>query len=362
MADEDRGLALVDGDESADDPDNASAGSGDGGRDVPVKRRRHRWWIPLAILLALLVLGAGGLLWYAAALSSEFSDKVHRGGEAQLPPPSSYTIGPSTDPTVGATNVGVNFVLMGVDKRDGDRGRSDSLMVAHLSGDRKNLYLISFPRDMWVTIPGRGKDKINAAFAYGGTALTVSTLQELLRSRMDHVGMIDMEGFVRLTDVIGGVTIDNPYGFTIDGETFPAGPLELSGERALLFCRARYMLPNGDLDRARNQRLVLKAIISKGLSPSMVSNPAAFTSFVGGVANTMQVDTTLTDERIRELFLSLRITSGDDVREMQAPISGFGTSPGGASIDVVDEARMAELATAIRTDTVGAYYQKYGPR
>lgn len=357
-------LTLV-GDEDVDADDVADA-SGSGGSDddsgaaTAPARKRHRWWIPLAILLALLAIGAGGLLWYAAALSQEFSDKIHRGGEAQLPPPTGVTIAPP-NPTAGAS-AAVNFVLLGVDKRDGDRGRSDSLMVAHLTGDRKHLYLISFPRDMYVEIPGRGKDKINAAFAYGGSALTVSTLQNLLQLRMDHVGMIDMEGFVALTDVIGGVTINNPYGFTVDGQTFPAGPLELSGERALLFCRARYMLPNGDLDRARNQRLVLKAIISKGLSPSMVSNPAAFTSFVGGVANTMQVDSSMTDGRIRDLFLSVRMTSADDIREMQAPISGFGTTSGGASIDVVDEARMAELATAMRTDTLDAYFAKYGAR
>jgi len=356
VVDEEGDLSVMGGASTADSAD----GPGPEGAGAAVKtRRRHRWWIPLVILLALLVLGGGGLVWYAVAIGKEFSDKVHRGGEVQLPE-SSITIGPTAEPTTDSK--AVNFVLMGVDKRDGDRGRSDSLMVAHLSGDRKHLYLISFPRDMWVTIPGRGKDKINAAYAYGGTALTVSTLQELLQLKIDHVGMIDMEGFIRLTDVVGGVTINNPYGFTIDGETYPAGQLELSGDRALLFVRARKMLPNGDLDRARNQRLVLKAIISKGLSPSMVANPAAFTSFVGGVANTMQVDDSMTDDVIRELFLSLRMTSAEDVRDLQAPLTGFGTSPGGASIDVVDEARLAELATALRNDDVESYYQKYGQR
>lgn len=319
----------------------------------PRRAKKRRWWIPLVISLSVLLAVGGGVSLYAWSLSKRFTDNVHRGGDVTLPEP---TI-PAVTPTPGK-QAGVTFVLMGVDQRDGDKGRSDSLMVAHLAGNRKEGYLISFPRDMWVTIPGYGQDKINAAYAFGGTSLTVQTLQDLLGIHVDHVAMIDMEGFVKLTDAVDGVTIDNPYGFTIDGEEFPEGKLELSGERALLFVRARKQLPNGDLDRARNQRLVLQGIIDKGLSPRMIANPTAFSAFVAQVAGTMKVDNGLTDAKIRDLVLSLRM-GRDGVKEMQAPIKGFGTAPNGASIDVVDEARLAELGKAIKDDKVKQYYDRY---
>lgn len=322
--------------------------------EEPRRAKKRRWWIPLVISLSVLLAVGGGISLYAWSLSKRFTDNVHRGGDVTLPEP---TV-PAETPSDDGRQKPVNFVLMGVDKRDGDKGRSDSLMVAHLSADRKNGYLISFPRDMWVTIPGYGEDKINAAYAYGGTALTVQTIQDMLSIKIDHVAMIDMEGFVRLTDAVGGVTIDNPYGFTIEGEEFAKGKLELSGDRALLFVRARKQLPNGDLDRARNQRLVLQGIIDKALSPSMVSNPSAFGDFVAKVADTMQVDDGLTDAKIRELVLSLRM-SRSGVKEMQAPIKGFGTAPTGASIDVVDEPRLAELGKAIENDKVKEYYNRY---
>ncbi len=318
-------------------------------------KRKRRWWIPVVIVLAVLLAAGGGIGLYAWSVSKKFGDSLNRGGEVTLPEPT-FTI-PTTTPKPGS-KAAVNFVLLGVDKREGDVGRSDSLMIAHLSGDRKSAYLISFPRDMWVPLPGRGHDKINAAYAYGGTALTVQTLQELLQIKVDHAAMIDMEGFLALTDAVGGITIDNPDAFTIDGERFDKGEIELEGERALLFVRARKQLPNGDLDRARNQRLVLQGIISKGLSPAMISNPSAFSGFMGKVAATMTVDEGLTDDVIRDLVLSLRLGS-DDVQQMQAPIKGFGTAPTGASIDVVDEERLAELGTAIREDTVDEYYKRY---
>ena len=71
----------------------------------------------------------------------------------------------------------VNILIMGTDSRgEGDQGRSDVLMMAHISGDRKTVYLISFPRDLWVNVPGHGMAKINAAYAWGGMPLTVRPL------------------------------------------------------------------------------------------------------------------------------------------------------------------------------------------
>jgi anionic cell wall polymer biosynthesis LytR-Cps2A-Psr (LCP) family protein len=177
---------------------------------------------------------------------------------------------------------------------------------------------------------------------------------------MNHVAIIDFDGFIRLTEALGGVTVVNEHASKTRGYTFPAGKITIRGDEALAFVRERYELPNGDLDRAERQRLVVKAILEKGLSPETISNPAKFTGFVSEMAKHLVVDDELTDKEIRRTALSLRL-SGNDLHLLQAPISGFGTI-NGASIDVVDRARMAELGKALRTDTMADYVQRYPRR
>lgn len=258
-----------------------------------------------------------------------------------------------------AAHAPMTFVLMGTDSRGGEQGRSDTLMVAYLPGDRQHAYLVSFPRDMWVPIPGHGTAKINAAYAYGGAPLAVATLEQLTQVRMQHAAVIDFEGFIKLTDVLGGVTVYNPHASASRGYTFPQGTITLRGEQALVYVRERYDLPNGDLDRAARQRAVVTAIIDKILTAGTLGNPNKFSATVDAVAACMTVDAGLTNEVIRTTATSIGFTSGSAVRSIQAPISGFGTSADGQSIDIVDHARLAELARAMQTDTMETYFLKY---
>ena len=160
----------------------------------------------------------------------------------------------------------LDYVLIGSDEGDPslDRdGRSDSIMLVHLNQKRNQAYIISFPRDMYVTIPGHGKNKINAAYEIGGPALVVRTLESLTGSRMDHVAMIDFEGFVSLTEDLDGVTVNNRTAFSSHGYNYPKGRITLSGDQALWFVRERNALPS-ELDRAENQRNMLNAILTQG--------------------------------------------------------------------------------------------------
>ena len=118
----------------------------------------------------------------------------------------------------------------------------------------------------------------------------VQTLESLLGTRMDHVVMVDFEGFIKLTESLGGVTVKNKNAFSSHGFDYPKGEITIAGEEALWFVRERKSLPNGDLDRAENQRMVIKAIVAKGLSPEIVANPTAFTGFISGVAEHVTVD------------------------------------------------------------------------
>lgn len=324
-------------------------------------RKRRRWLTVLLISVAVVVVGAvAASAAYLHSIDRSISQNIKREDvlPAESPTAPGQSARPSADPAVAGA---MNFVLLGSDSRDPEdsgAGRSDSIMVVHLNKAHDQAYIVSFPRDMYVEIPGHGKNKINAAFAFGGTPLMVQTLESLLGTRMDHVVMVDFEGFIKLTESLGGVTVKNKTAFSSHGFDYPKGEITISGEKALWFVRERHALPNGDLDRAANQRNVIKAIVAKGLSPEVISNPASFNAFISGVAQHVTVDSTLTDQMIRDLALSLRLTSSD-IELLQAPLSGFGTAPDGQSIDVVDEAQLAALGKAMKTDTMDAYVTKY---
>jgi polyisoprenyl-teichoic acid--peptidoglycan teichoic acid transferase len=323
--------------------------------DAPTpKSRRLLPKILIGVAVVLVVAIGAGLL-YAATIDRSLTKNLNRGVE--LPADESSLRPPKEAQETGT----LNYVLLGSDSRDPGNegnGRSDTILVVHLNAKRDKAYIISFPRDMYVNVPGYGKNKINAAFAFGGAPLAVRTLEDLTGVRMDHVVLIDFEGFIRLTEDLRGVTVTNKTAFSAHGFDYPEGKITIAGEEALWFVRERKQLPGGDLDRAENQRNVIKAIVQKGLSVQVLSDPGTFINFVGNVARHLTVDNDLSDAEIRRTALSLRLT-GKDIELLQAPISGFATTSDGQSIDVVDTVKMAELAQAMKKDKLSEYVKKY---
>jgi polyisoprenyl-teichoic acid--peptidoglycan teichoic acid transferase len=322
--------------------------------DTPPRRRRLLPMILIGLVVLLVVAMGAGLL-YAATIDRSLTKNLNRGVE--LPTDESSLRPPKEADEAGT----LNYVLLGSDSRDPGNegnGRSDTILVVHLNAKRDKAYIISFPRDMWVNVPGYGRNKINAAFAFGGAPLAVRTLEDLTAVRMDHVVLIDFEGFIRLTEDLNGVTVTNKDAFSAHGFDYPKGEITIAGEEALWFVRERKLLPGGDLDRAENQRNVIKAIVEKGLSAQVISDPATFIGFVGNVAKHLTVDNGLSDAEIRRTALSLRLT-GKDIQLLQAPISGFDTTGDGQSIDVVDTAKLAELSQAMKKDKLSEYVKKY---
>jgi polyisoprenyl-teichoic acid--peptidoglycan teichoic acid transferase len=328
--------------------------SGPDGKATMPKKRRLLPKILIGVAVVLVLAMAAGQV-YLATIDRSLTKNLSRGVE--LPDDKS-----APRPQKEAQETGtLNYVLLGSDSRDPGSegsGRSDTILVVHLNAKRNKAYIISFPRDMYVNVPGYGKNKINAAFAFGGTQLAVRTLEDLTGVRMDHVALIDFEGFIRLTEDLGGVTVTNKTAFSAHGFDYPKGDITIAGEEALSFVRERKSLPGGDLDRAENQRNVIKAIVQKGLSVRMISDPAAFINFLNKVAKYLTVDNDLSDEEITRTAHSLRLT-GKDIELLQAPISGFATLGNGQSIDVVDTAKMTELARAMKKDKLSEYVKKY---
>ena len=326
-------------------------------RANPRGRVLRRVLIGVAALVVVALVGAGAYAWN---INRQITSNIHRGIElpADTPTPGAPAVSPSAQEP-RQTGV-LNYVLLGSDSRDDadpSDGRSDTIMVVHLNKKRTNAYITSFPRDMYVDIPGYGKNKINAAFEEGGPALTVKTLEQLTGAKMDHVVLVNFEGFIDLTTDLGGVTVPNKTAFSSHGYDYPKGNIKIEGKKALWFVRERHSLPGGDLDRAANQRNVIKAVVAKGLSAGVISDPAKFSAFVGNLSKHLTVDNSLSDSEIRSTALSLRLDASD-IQLLQAPLAGFGTV-NGQSIDVVDQAKMAELGQALQDDTMGAYAAKY---
>jgi LCP family protein required for cell wall assembly len=180
-----------------------------------------------------------------------------------------------------------NVLLVGTDTGPGrnDQGRSDSIVLVRTDPDEHRLALLSIPRDLRVEIPGFGVDKINAAYAYGGPALTIKTVENLTGLPVHHVVLVDFSTFAELIDALGGITVDVPkrivsnsfecpYGSTAacerwQGWHFNPGRQELDGRRALIYARIREnrLDPSeSDLTRGGRQQQVVQAIADEVVS------------------------------------------------------------------------------------------------
>lgn len=274
---------------------------------------------------------------------------------------------PSATPSVKTTYAAMNILLIGSDTRKGERGLSDTFIVLHISADRKSLYLVSFPRDMYVEIPGYAKQKINAAYSYGGSAKSVETIENLTGARIDHVVVTNFENFVGLVNKVGPITVDNPVASSpirpdsrgVKYAQFgKAGPVTLTdGNMALAFVRERENLPKGDLDRTLRQRAFLKALALKLVTPEVLANPVKLLDIISMASQYVTTrDSQLTSEVIYSLVASMTgITSGDQIHLVQCPIGNFANIAGVGDVEIVDTAGTTALGKALQNDTMPAF-------
>ncbi len=167
-----------------------------------------------------------------------------------------------------------NYLLLGVDER-GDlkefKGRTDTIMILHNSGFGKKDVLISIPRDTKVDLEGQGAAKINAAYVYGGEDMLKEEIYQLTGIEIDKTMLINFEGFKKVIDALGGVTItvDEPMNDPLSGANFEPGTYLMDGEMALAYSRCR-KTAQGDFDRVDRQKYLMSELIKQKFNAAII--------------------------------------------------------------------------------------------
>ncbi|HET9655041.1 MAG TPA: LCP family protein [Kineosporiaceae bacterium] len=233
-------------------------------------------------------------------------------------------------------------------------GRTDTLMLLHVPAGGGPTVLVSVPRDSYVSIPGHGKNKINAAYAFGGPQLLVQTVEQATGIRVDAYVETGLLGYADLVDAVGGVTVcvKSPIKDAKAHLDVPAGCQVFDGKAALGYARARYSDPRGDLGRVERQRQVLAAIAGRTLSPSVVLLPwRAFPAASAG-GSALTVDDSIGPTDLVGFVLAMRDVAGGGGLSLTVPISNPNlTTPAGSAVQWDATRSRALFADLARDDT-----------
>lgn len=192
----------------------------------------------------------------------------------------------------------ISILLMGTDTGALGRtykGRTDTLVLAVLNPQTSSMTLVSLPRDAEVAVSGHEEDypsKLNAAYAYDGSASAVQTVQKYLNVPIDYYATINMGGLENLINVVGGVDVEPTLTFSYGGYSFTKGQkVHMEGKRALAYVRMRYDDPQGDYGRQQRQRQVLMAVAAKAASVKSLLNA----KFLKTISNQVTTDLSFND-------------------------------------------------------------------
>ena len=282
------------------------------------------------------------------------------------------------DDNIVLSNVGeidldgpLNILVVGSDTRDGqgeefgqvDSELADVIMLLHVSKDRKDAVVVSFPRDLLVSIPecpnpeggtfsAKARKQINSSIAYGGVACTHLTVQQFTGLEIPFVAMIDFKGVIEMSNAIGGVevVIDKPISDPYSNFYIEAGTHNLKGEEALGFLRTRYGIGDGsDLGRISNQQQFLMSLFNKIQQDGTLNNPLRLYGLSSAAARNMKLSESMTDiATMVTLASALRDVDSSKMVFTQVPTRVLSGEEAGRLESLSDEAKA--LFELIRND------------
>ncbi|MGO2602354.1 MAG: LCP family protein [Brevibacterium aurantiacum] len=320
----------------------------------PKRKKKKVWRKILVALLVIVILGVLGVGLYLWNVGRTFDNNANKLTDEQI----FGTQRPDDQKEDGGTNIlllGSDEPMDQVDVNDSRGLRSDTIMVMHIPESGSDVQVMSIPRDSWVDIEGHGKAKINSALSTGGLPLAVSTISDFIGTELDHVAIIDFEGFKALTDSLGGVTVNSEQAFEKNGYTFTKGENVLDGDEALTFVRERKSFQDGDFQRARNQQAFIRGLTNEIISADTLSNPKKIQDMVKNFSPYMYVDSGLDAQYISATAFAMRDVRPGDIEFFTSPTAGVGTSSDGQSIVNVDEEELKKVQDAYKNDTLDEY-------
>jgi LCP family protein required for cell wall assembly len=226
----------------------------------------------------------------------------------------------------------LNLLLLGY---QADEATTDTVLLAHLDVDRRTATLVSIPRDTWVKIPGHGSDKINAAYAYGGTKLAAKVVSSLMNAPVDATIALQPEGAAAIVDAMGGLNLNVDEDMNYDDSAgdlhihLQHGLQHLTGSQVLGYIRFRHD-DSGDFGRVRRQQQVLKAMLDQ------LSEPQNWVKLPRILALARKnITTPLSTQKLAALLQLYRSVPDNDIRTFTLPARvGW---VGDASVVFVDE-------------------------
>ncbi|QCJ44249.1 LytR family transcriptional regulator [Bacillus sp. S3] len=274
------------------------------------KKKSRKWMKVTAVILSLMVIGGGAYGYTVYKSLNKAVDAMHQPIERKQSDKRENTVSlKAKDP--------FSVLMLGVDEREGDKGRSDTMIVLTVNPNNNSVKMLSIPRDTRTEIIGKGKeDKINHAYAFGGVPMAMDTVENFLDIPIDYYIQVNMEGFTEMVDAVGGVTVQNDLDFTQDGIHFAKGELTLDGAQALSYTRMRKEDPRGDFGRQTRQRQIIEGVVKEGASLSSLTKFSDIFTVLGN-----NVKTNLTFEQIATIQKGYK-GAGTSIQQMELKEQG----------------------------------------
>ena len=307
------------------------------------KRKKKSIWKKILISLVvalLLIVGAGAIVaWkvYSDVQSSTEEMYTETNHEQKREKP--VVVDQGDDP--------FSILLMGIDTGDMGRnyqGRSDTMMLMTVNPNSNETTIVSIPRDTYTEIVGRGTmDKINHAYAFGGTEMALNTVQNLFDIPVDYFVSVNMEGLQQIIDAMGGVDITPNLTFDQGGYSFVEGqPVHMDGNMALEYSRMRKSDPNGDYGRQERQRSVVEATVRKMASVESVLN---YQGVLNSLSANMQTNMSFDD--MVDAFTKYNSATRSITQEQ---LSGSGRKQNGVYYEFIPDEEVQRISDLLKSE------------